>query len=346
MDRQGLFTQVVRAQNGDWEAYNEIVRQLQDMAVSYALSLLGDFHLAQDAAQDAFVEAYRDLTALRAPEAFVGWFRRIVFKHCDRRTRGKQVRLVPLEIAERLVAPVPDPAEVAQQQAMAAEVWEVIASLPANEREVILLFYMGAYSHREIAAFLEIPVTTVKSRLHASRSHLKERMLAMVKDSLQEARPSKDSEFLARVNENIAKALAEFAAGDPREREIRQFHPNARYRDPHPIFEVTRAIMSWALLRQSQEVTFVPDGEGVSVRFLDAGTPEEVVRLPRSLQEPIAARYKDMCMTLDVDERNRLQEGSFPLHHRVENKDYEVRVICSPTPDGERIRLRFEPKQA
>src|SRR5579871_5476793 len=205
MKKSGLTEYVVRAQNGDWEAFDTIVRQLQDMAVGYGLSLLGDYHSAQDAAQDAFVEAYRDITALRAPEAFVGWFRRIVFKHCDRQTRGKQARLMPLEVAEQLPSTVPDPAEVAQQQAMATEVWKAIASLPATEREVVLLFYLGAYSHREIAAFLEIPLTTVKSRLYASRTRLKERMLDMVKDHLQEARPSKDSEFLARVNETIAK---------------------------------------------------------------------------------------------------------------------------------------------
>ena len=58
---------VRRAQTDDLEAYNEIVRRLQDMAVMYAYSLLGDFHLAEDVAQESFVAAYLDLHKLQAP---------------------------------------------------------------------------------------------------------------------------------------------------------------------------------------------------------------------------------------------------------------------------------------
>ena len=66
---------VLRAQGRDQEAYGQLVRRFQDMAYGYAYALLGDFHLAQDAAQEAFVEAYRCLPGLRNPEAFPGWLR-------------------------------------------------------------------------------------------------------------------------------------------------------------------------------------------------------------------------------------------------------------------------------
>lgn len=71
---------VPRAQDGDRAAFEEIVRQSQDMALGYAFSFLRDFDLAQDVAQESFLQAYRDLCDLRSPEAFPGWFRRIVFK--------------------------------------------------------------------------------------------------------------------------------------------------------------------------------------------------------------------------------------------------------------------------
>ena len=58
-----LKTLVTNAQQGDLDAYGQIVRRFQDMAFGYAYSILGDFHLAEDAAQDAFVQAYRDLAA-------------------------------------------------------------------------------------------------------------------------------------------------------------------------------------------------------------------------------------------------------------------------------------------
>ena len=59
------------------------------MAVGYARACLGDFHQAEDVAQEAFLQAYQELDALRAPAAFPGWFRRIVHKHCDRILRSR-----------------------------------------------------------------------------------------------------------------------------------------------------------------------------------------------------------------------------------------------------------------
>lgn len=81
---------VLLTRSGDAAAYAELVRRFQDMAVGYSYSLVGDFQLAEDAAQEAFFEAYRTLENLREPAAFPGWFRRIVFKQCNapKRCRG------------------------------------------------------------------------------------------------------------------------------------------------------------------------------------------------------------------------------------------------------------------
>ncbi|HSL71756.1 MAG TPA: sigma factor, partial [Longimicrobiales bacterium] len=77
------------AQAGDDRAFAELVRSYQDIAVAYATSILRDYQLGEDAAQGAFVDAYRALPSLRDPAAFAGWLRTIVFKHCDRITRRK-----------------------------------------------------------------------------------------------------------------------------------------------------------------------------------------------------------------------------------------------------------------
>jgi DNA-directed RNA polymerase specialized sigma24 family protein len=84
-----LESLVHHTREGDDEAYETIVRWFQDMAVGYGYSILRDFQLAEDAAQEAFLEAYRNPDKLREPAAFPGWFRRIVFKQCDRVTRDK-----------------------------------------------------------------------------------------------------------------------------------------------------------------------------------------------------------------------------------------------------------------
>ena len=100
-----LRSLVERAQARDVDAYGEIVRRFQDMAYGYAYSILGDFHLAQDAAQEAFIQAYRDLAMLQNPDAFPGWFRRIVFKHSDRIRRRRPVHMVSLEAAAQAASP-------------------------------------------------------------------------------------------------------------------------------------------------------------------------------------------------------------------------------------------------
>ena len=109
---EALKSLVLRAQNGDLNAYASLVRRFQDMAIGYAQNHLGDRFLAEDAAQEAFIQVYFDLPRLRNPAAFSGWLRKIVFKHCDRITRrasgigssNTQANIIPLKESE--IAPM------------------------------------------------------------------------------------------------------------------------------------------------------------------------------------------------------------------------------------------------
>ena len=82
-----VATLVQTAQQGNHQAFGQLVYRFQDMAFAYAYSIVGDSGVAQDAAQEAFMDAYQTLAKLREPAAFPGWFRRIVFKHSDRQIR-------------------------------------------------------------------------------------------------------------------------------------------------------------------------------------------------------------------------------------------------------------------
>jgi RNA polymerase sigma factor (sigma-70 family) len=95
-----LRTLVAGAQHGDDAAFDQLVRRFQDSAVAYAFSVLGDFQQAEDAVQEAFIEAFHCLAILREPFAFPGWLRRIVFKQCNRITRKKQGEPVSLEAVQ------------------------------------------------------------------------------------------------------------------------------------------------------------------------------------------------------------------------------------------------------
>jgi len=79
------------------ESFQEIVKRFQDLAYACAYAVLRDFWLAEDVAQDSFITAWQKLDQLRKPEAFPGWFRRIVLNECHRLTRGKKLQFVPFE---------------------------------------------------------------------------------------------------------------------------------------------------------------------------------------------------------------------------------------------------------
>ena len=186
MTRTEEMVELIHAvQGGNNAAYEEIVHRFQDMAYGYAYAYLNDFHLAQDAAQEAFIEAYACLPALREAYAFPAWLKRIVFKHCDRLTRRKHFTLTSLEAAVEVASSLPGPEIIAEQREFENQVQSVIQDLPVSERVVTTLFYINGYSQQEIANFLDVPPKTVKSRLHASRQRLKERMLDMVQNELK-----------------------------------------------------------------------------------------------------------------------------------------------------------------
>lgn len=193
---------VRRAQTGEEVAFAELVRLYQDIAVAYATSILGDYHLAEDAAQEAFVEAHRELPNLREPAAFPAWFRLIVFKHCDRLTRRKQFPITGLEAALEIAAPQPSPQQTLETRATQQAVREAIATLSEAEREVVLLYYLGEHSTAAIAAFLEITANAVKTRLYAARKRLK-KFMSHIEENLNAARPSSDSQFAEKVQRMI-----------------------------------------------------------------------------------------------------------------------------------------------
>ena len=85
---------VLLAASGEEAAFEELVRRFQNLAVGYSYSIVRDFHTAQDITQEALVDTYRLLPKLRRPEAFSGWLRTIVFKHCDRHLRRKRATVV------------------------------------------------------------------------------------------------------------------------------------------------------------------------------------------------------------------------------------------------------------
>jgi RNA polymerase sigma factor (sigma-70 family) len=209
-----LAKTIQNARCGDLDSFGRLVTYYQDMAYAYAYSLLGDFHLAQDATQEAFIDAYRHISSLRVPEAFPGWFRRIVLKHCNRLTRGKSIQTVPLDAAREQAGSELRPDEALIRNDMRRSVLGALQALSQDQRSVTSLYYINGYSQAEVADFLDVPITTVNNRLHAARRQLKERMVTMVQQELTNNALPKD-EFCHIVLDKLSKQQAGLMAGSP-----------------------------------------------------------------------------------------------------------------------------------
>jgi RNA polymerase sigma factor (sigma-70 family) len=176
---------VHRACQGDVNAFVALTRRFQHFAFGSALALLGDFHQAEDAVQEAFLATWSGLPSLSDPAAFPGWLRGIVRHHAFRALRKRQLEIVPLASAENVPSERISPDDDLVQREHARIALAAIAELPVSLREPATLFYIHECSHQDIANFLGISATTVNNRLHAARSKLKERMLTMVAETLQ-----------------------------------------------------------------------------------------------------------------------------------------------------------------
>jgi RNA polymerase sigma factor (sigma-70 family) len=172
------------AQGGDVKAFVEITRRFQHFAFGSALALVHDFHRAEDVVQEAFVAAWGSLPGLVDPAAFPGWLRGIVRHQAFRLLRRKHLESLPLAAAADVASEEPAADHRLDQRQRAGAVLAAMADLPAGQREVASLFFVHECSHQDIATFLGLSVTTVNNRLHAARTHLKRRMLTMVKATL------------------------------------------------------------------------------------------------------------------------------------------------------------------
>ncbi|MEM1413814.1 MAG: sigma-70 family RNA polymerase sigma factor [Myxococcota bacterium] len=161
---------VVAAQAGDRDAFTRLVARTSDAALAQARRTLGDAALAEDVVQDAMLDAYLRLGQLEEPAAFVGWLRRVVHKHADRRLRKRRERPAEVEAATR----APSAEELAAQAERQASVHAALDGLPEHEREAVALHYLAELPVREVAGALDASESAVKKRLWSARRRLRE----------------------------------------------------------------------------------------------------------------------------------------------------------------------------
>lgn len=175
---------VTSAQQRNLEALETLFTQFHNMAFGYAYSLLGDVHAAEDAIQESAIDVYRNIHRLRIPQAFPGWYRKIIYRHTVINKRHPPLKWVQVETLDQYRTNQTSPDTEYERNELREIIKNYIDNLTQARREVIILFYFGGYQMTEIADFLAIPLNTVKTRLYQARKDLKQRMETAITEYL------------------------------------------------------------------------------------------------------------------------------------------------------------------
>ena len=179
---------VVRANDGDRKAFDELIVRYQRQAVAVSYRLLGNSNDALEVTQDAFLKAFTSLATLQKPEAFGGWLMRIVSNLSLNFRRGrKNKQQLPLD--DLLGASEPstsngsgsdsmaqsgDPVRRLESQEMGRKLQEALSQLPEKQRLAIVKFTIEQMPQKQVAETLECSVEAVKWHVFQGRKKLKE----------------------------------------------------------------------------------------------------------------------------------------------------------------------------
>lgn len=164
---------VARAQNGDRNAFSELVRIHAQGVLNVIHRMCGDVQLSEDAAQETFIRAWQNLSTYHPRTPLRNWLYRIAVNAATDMLR-KERRILPNDIEDlSLTDDRPGVESQVSQQERAAMVQRAVLSLPEASRAVLVLREYEGLSYHEISSTLDIPVGTVMSRLNYARKLLK-----------------------------------------------------------------------------------------------------------------------------------------------------------------------------
>lgn len=162
------------AQDGDRDAFGRLVEQFEPTVRAIALRRLGNVGEALELTQEVFLHVMRRLGQLREPERFAGWLRqvavRMAINHVTRRPSPFTVETAVLEGA---FEQTDEPIDALITRERAERLWEALGRLKTLDRDTLVAFYIRDLSLIEMADELDVPLGTIKRRLHTARKRLR-----------------------------------------------------------------------------------------------------------------------------------------------------------------------------
>jgi RNA polymerase sigma-70 factor, ECF subfamily len=167
---------VSRAQNGDRNAFSEVVRNHAQGVRNVIYRMCGDVQIAEDAAQETFIQAWLHLSSYRPQTSLRNWLYRIAVNAATDMLR-KEKRILPDSVEDlQLTDGRPGPESSVSQQERITLVQKAVLALPEASRAILVLREYEELSYQEISSTLNIPLGTVMSRLNYARKLLKDKL--------------------------------------------------------------------------------------------------------------------------------------------------------------------------
>ena len=202
--------------SGNDEAFSILVQKYQKSVHALVWRKIGDFHYAEEIAQDTFLKAYKKLSTLKDPNQFAGWLYVIANRLCINWMRKKKPAMQSLEgtsVGEiekfSYAHYVSEHRETEATERRSEIVKQLLARLPESERTVVTLYYLGEMNAKEIGKFLGVSVKTIHSRLHRARKRLQE------KDELLVQKVLGGASLPTHLIENIMQQVADLKPTPP-----------------------------------------------------------------------------------------------------------------------------------
>lgn len=183
-----------KAQAGDRAAFGRIVAACQNSITAIALAIVRDVPSSEDIAQDAFVNAWKNLPTLRNSSSFLPWLRQITRNlsrdHLRRRRSERRYDGDMDDILAVVADPGPDHPERMSRQHEESVVAELIDELPEETREILLIYYREGQSSKQVAALLGMQDAAVRKRLSRARQSLHRELLERIGDFAMASAPT------------------------------------------------------------------------------------------------------------------------------------------------------------
>jgi RNA polymerase sigma-70 factor, ECF subfamily len=170
---------VRRLQRGETEAFAVLLERHQKAIFNLLYRMLGDYDDAAEVSQEAFLSAYRSIRSFRGEASFSTWLYRIAVNHANTRRKNIalwQQRTARMDSVEPAGDGTSDPADALERKELRERVQAALNGLDAEDATIILLRDLQDVPYETVADILEVPIGTVKSRLHRARRALKARL--------------------------------------------------------------------------------------------------------------------------------------------------------------------------